>query len=73
MAANAADQDALQQELAEQVESIYSSAEQSERTALEMTKDVKQLDTAKKNLTETITMLKRLQMLGKIRHNSTDG
>ncbi|KAI9591682.1 Vps53-like protein [Syncephalis fuscata] len=50
-------------ELTAQVESIYNSAEQSETTALEMTKDVKQLDTAKKNLTETMTVLKRLQML----------
>jgi hypothetical protein len=30
-----------------------------------MTADIKRLDTAKRHLTESITVLKRLQMLGK--------
>ncbi|RKP22710.1 Vps53-like protein [Syncephalis pseudoplumigaleata] len=50
-------------QLVEQVDAIYRSAEQSETAALEMTKDVKRLDTAKKNLTETITVLRRLHTL----------
>ncbi|RKP09116.1 Vps53-like protein [Thamnocephalis sphaerospora] len=51
-------------DLGAKVLAIHASAERSERAALEMTADIKRLDTAKRNLTSTITVLRRLQMLG---------
>lgn len=54
----------MHQTLAAQIREVYASAEHSERAALEMTADVRRLDTAKRNLTTTISMFKRLQMLG---------
>ncbi|KAI8814119.1 Vps53-like protein [Cladochytrium replicatum] len=49
--------------LYERIRKIKESAEQSERMVLEITQDIKSLDHSKKNLSVTLTVLKRLQML----------
>ncbi|KAJ8667632.1 hypothetical protein QAD02_009295 [Eretmocerus hayati] len=46
-----------------QMREIKSMAEQSEETVKEITRDIKQLDFAKKNLTQSITCLNHLHML----------
>lgn len=50
-------------ELFTRVELIKSKAEQSEQMVHEITADIKQLDYAKRNLTASITALKRMNML----------
>lgn len=50
-------------ELFERIESVRERALQTERNITEMTADIKQLDNTKKNLTLSMTALKRLQML----------
>ena len=50
-------------ELFEKIESVRGRAIQTEETITEMTADIKQLDNAKRNLTLSMTALKRLQML----------
>lgn len=50
-------------ELFEKIESVRERALQTERNITEMTADIKQLDSTKKNLTLSMTALKRLQML----------
>ncbi|KAI8646117.1 Vps53-like protein [Parasitella parasitica] len=51
------------QELFQQIQDIKSKAAQSESMVQEITQDVKSLDYAKRHLTHTVTVLKRLQML----------
>jgi chromosome segregation ATPase len=46
-----------------QIKDIKSKAEQSEETVKEITRDIKQLDFAKKNLTSSIITLNHLHML----------
>jgi len=50
-------------ELFKKVESVRERAIQTEQTIIEMTADIKRLDSTKKNLTLSMTALKRLQML----------
>ncbi len=50
-------------ELFERIENVRERALQTERNITEMTADIKQLDNTKKNLTLSMTALKRLQML----------
>ena len=50
-------------ELFKRIESVRERALQTERNITEMTADIKQLDNTKKNLTLSMTALKRLQML----------
>lgn len=50
-------------ELFRRIESVRERAIQTERNITEMTADIKQLDNTKKNLTLSMTALKRLQML----------
>ena len=50
-------------ELFTRIESVRERALQTERNITEMTADIKQLDNTKKNLTLSMTALKRLQML----------
>lgn len=50
-------------ELLKKVEDVRQRALQTERNITEMTADIKQLDNTKKNLTLSMTALKRLQML----------
>lgn len=50
-------------ELFKQIDSVRERALQTERNITEMTADIKQLDNTKKNLTLSMTALKRLQML----------
>ena len=50
-------------ELENRIQQIKSKASQSETAVLEITKDMKRLDCAKKHLQRTITTLKRLHML----------
>ena len=45
------------------IKDIKTKAEQSEETVKEITRDIKQLDFAKKNLTQSITALNHLHML----------
>ena len=52
-------------ELYGKIKDIKSKAERSERMVAEICRDIKSLDFAKRNLTTTITTLKRLQMLSK--------
>lgn len=46
-----------------QIKDIKAKAEESEETVKEITRDIKQLDFAKKNLTTSITTLNHLHML----------
>lgn len=50
-------------ELFKQIDSVRKRALQTERNITDMTADIKQLDNTKKNLTLSMTALKRLQML----------
>ncbi|KAL6249027.1 Vacuolar protein sorting-associated protein 53 [Rhinocladiella similis] len=50
-------------DLFERIDSVRERALQTERNITEMTADIKQLDNTKKNLTLSMTALKRLQML----------
>ena len=50
-------------ELFQRIESVRERALQTERNITEMTADIKQLDNTKRNLTLSMTALKRLQML----------
>jgi len=50
-------------ELFKRIDSVRERALQTERNITEMTADIKQLDNTKKNLTLSMTALKRLQML----------
>lgn len=50
-------------ELFEKIEDVQERAQQTEKNITEMTADIKQLDNTKKNLTHSMTALKRLQML----------
>ncbi|KIV90525.1 hypothetical protein PV10_07822 [Exophiala mesophila] len=50
-------------ELFQRIESVRERAIQTERNITEMTADIKQLDNTKRNLTLSMTALKRLQML----------
>lgn len=50
-------------EMFRKVESVQERAAQTEQTITEMTADIKRLDNTKKNLTLSMTALKRLQML----------
>ena len=50
-------------ELFVKVRDIKTKAEQSEQMVQEICRDIKSLDYAKRHLTQTITALKRLQML----------
>ena len=52
------------QELMSQMSRIREQATESEAVVRNITKDIQALDTAKKNLTTSLTTLKRLQMLG---------
>ena len=52
------------QELNGHIQEIKSKADQSEAMVQEICRDIKKLDFAKKNLTSTITALRRLGMLG---------
>lgn len=47
-----------------QMSRIREQATESEAVVRNITKDIQALDTAKKNLTTSLTTLKRLQMLG---------
>ncbi|XP_039262608.2 vacuolar protein sorting-associated protein 53 homolog [Styela clava] len=51
------------QDLFVMIKNIKDRAEQSEETVKEITRDIKQLDTAKRNLTSSITTLNHLHML----------
>ncbi|KAI9096614.1 Vps53-like protein [Phlyctochytrium arcticum] len=51
------------QELFNNIKRIKSQAASSERMVQEITRDIKSLDHAKKNLTSSVTVLRRLQML----------
>ncbi|RKO86131.1 Vps53-like protein, partial [Blyttiomyces helicus] len=51
------------QELFNKIKEIKEKASQSERMVQEITQDIKSLDQAKKNLTISVTVLRRLQML----------
>jgi vacuolar protein sorting-associated protein 53 len=51
------------EDLFDRIESVRERALQTERNITEMTADIKQLDNTKKNLTLSMTALKRLQML----------
>ncbi|KAJ3298080.1 Vacuolar protein sorting-associated protein 53 [Borealophlyctis nickersoniae] len=51
------------QELYRKIKAIKEKAAQSEQMVQEITRDIKSLDQAKKNLTVSVTVLKRLQML----------
>ncbi|CAA9997802.1 unnamed protein product [Nesidiocoris tenuis] len=53
----------VMRQLFAQITDIKSKAEQSEETVREITRDIKQLDCAKKNLTSAITTLHHLHML----------
>ncbi|KAF6202809.1 hypothetical protein GE061_003212 [Apolygus lucorum] len=53
----------VMRQLFAQITDIKSKAEQSEETVREITRDIKQLDCAKKNLTSAITTLNHLHML----------
>lgn len=48
------------------IEDIASKASASEALVADMTKDIKSLDTAKRQITWSMTSLKRLQMLGNV-------
>ncbi|KAE8352077.1 Vps53-like protein [Aspergillus coremiiformis] len=50
-------------ELFKKIDDVRDRASKTERAITEMTADIKQLDNAKKNLTQSMTALKRLQML----------
>ncbi|KAK1145915.1 Vacuolar protein sorting-associated protein 53 [Aspergillus melleus] len=50
-------------ELFKKIDDVRDRASQTELAITEMTADIKQLDNAKKNLTQSMTALKRLQML----------
>lgn len=50
-------------DLFQKIESVRSRAMQTEQTITDMTADIKRLDSTKKNLTLSMTALKRLQML----------
>jgi len=50
--------------LYEKLRNIKLKANNSEKLVQDITKDIKSLDYAKTNLTTSITVLKRLQMLG---------
>ena len=52
------------QELMSQMSRIREQATESEAVVRNITKDIQALDIAKKNLTTSLTTLKRLQMLG---------
>ena len=54
------------QELNGHIQEIKSKADQSEAMVQEICRDIKKLDFAKKNLTSTITALRRLGMLGEL-------
>jgi hypothetical protein len=56
--------DAVSQELMGQMSRIREQAIESEAVVRDITKDIQLLDLAKKNLTTSMTTLKRLQMLG---------
>jgi chromosome segregation ATPase len=53
-------------ELFNKIKSIKEKAQSSETMVEDITRDIKKLDVAKKNLTTSITVLKRLQMLSKV-------
>ncbi|KAI9372802.1 Vps53-like protein [Aspergillus egyptiacus] len=50
-------------ELFKKIDDVRDRASRTEQSITEMTADIKQLDNAKKNLTQSMTALKRLQML----------
>ncbi|KAL2798194.1 Vps53-like protein [Aspergillus keveii] len=50
-------------ELFKKIDDVRDRASKTEQSITEMTADIKQLDNAKKNLTQSMTALKRLQML----------
>jgi hypothetical protein len=50
-------------ELFKKIDDVRDRASETEQAITEMTADIKQLDNAKKNLTQSMTALKRLQML----------
>ena len=52
------------QDLMTQMSRIREQATESEAVVRDITKDIQTLDLAKKNLTSSMTFLKRLQMLG---------
>ena len=52
------------QDLLSQMSRIREQATESEAVVQSITKDIQMLDKAKKNLTTSMTMLRRLQMLG---------
>lgn len=54
-------------DLFERLETIRTKATSSEKTVKEITGDIRSLDTAKNNLVASMTMLRRLQMLGECR------
>jgi hypothetical protein len=53
----------FKKELFKKIQDIKSKAAQSESMVQEITQDVKTLDYAKRHLTHSVTVLKRLQML----------
>jgi len=55
----------LLQDLLGQMSLIREKATESEAVVRDITKDIQVLDLAKKNLTTSMTVMKRLQMLGK--------
>jgi prefoldin subunit 5 len=52
------------QKLYQEIKDIQEKAQHAEQTVQDITQDIKSLDCAKKNLTTSVTVLKRLQMLG---------
>jgi septal ring factor EnvC (AmiA/AmiB activator) len=55
------------QALYNEIQVIKDKARHAERTVQNITKDIKSLDCAKRNITQTVTVLRRLQMLGTFR------
>lgn len=52
------------QALYSEIQVIKEKARHAERTVQNITKDIKSLDCAKRNITQSVTVLRRLQMLG---------
>ncbi len=46
------------------IKTIKEKADESEKMVMDITRDIKNLDQGKRNLTLSITVLRRLQMLG---------
>jgi hypothetical protein len=51
-------------EMVARIKTIKEKADESEKMVMDITRDIKNLDQGKRNLTLSITVLRRLQMLG---------